>query len=586
MGRRKSRRGLSRRSFLRRLGYGGALAGATIGSTAQISIAAPAVNRDMAISQSQSPFQHGVASGDPLSDAVIIWTRVSVDGDLGCDVSWEVATSADFSTVVKQGVYTTDSSRDHTVKIDVDGLSANSSYYYRFKALDFVSQIGRSRTLADGTADHLRLAVLSCASYPHGFFNAYRRVAERADLDCVIHLGDYVYEYGNDGYGGDVQAGGRTYDPPHEMVSLEDYRRRYAHYKKDLDLQRCHQQHPFICVWDDHEFTNDAWSGGAENHNASEGDWSARAAIARKVYNEWMPIRLPEPSNDGRIYRTFSFGNLVDLIMLDTRFTGRDQPLPGILPADIPAVGGFGFVDASLPGGGDFTDPARDLLGDNQRQFLQDNMQNSGARWKLLGQQVMFGQLKLVGEPNALNLLNPGGQGGVFLNTDQWDGYPRSRERVWEMIRNSGQAVNDVVVLTGDIHTAWSMDITEDPNNPASYNPLSGEGAMAVEFVATSVSSPGLDEVRELGEEGLKLMNPHMKYVNLQQHGYLLLDINEQRCQGEHWFVDSIAGPSRGESLAAAHFTASGENRLQEAGGASAAKSNPPALAPYEGIPL
>ncbi|GAA4100462.1 alkaline phosphatase D family protein [Zhongshania borealis] len=581
MGKRKSRRGLSRRSFLRRIGLGGAAVGVAAGSTATVSIAASS-SEQKAISQAQSPFQHGVASGDPLQNALIIWTRLSIEGSLPCDVSWEVAESPLFSSIVAQGVFTTDSSRDHTVKIDVTGLSPETSYYYRFSALDFVSQIGRGRTLPQGTVDHLRLAVVSCASIPHGFFNAYRRVAERPDLDCVIHLGDYIYEYGNDGYGSDVQAGGRIYEPGHEMVSLSDYRRRHAQYKRDLDLQRCHQQHPFICVWDDHEFTNDAWLGGAENHNDGEGDWAQRSSFALQAYSEWMPIRLPEPGNSARIYRQFRFGDLLDLIMLDTRFVGRDQQLAGSIPNEVPGLGGFGFIDA-----GDIASTERGLLGEPQKQFLGNALTSSPTQWRFLGQQVMFGQLKLIGEPNALNILNPGGQGGIFLNTDQWDGYPRAREEIWAMIRgSSGAPVDNVVVLTGDIHTAWSMDINEDPNNPIAYNPLDGSGSMAVEFVATSVSSPGLDEVRELGEEGLKIVNPHMKYINLREHGYLLLDLTPERCQGEHWFVDSIEGPSRGESLAAAHFTASGENRLQSAAGASTAKANPPAPAPYEGIPL
>ncbi len=582
MGRRKSRRGVSRRSFLRRLGFGGAAVGVVAAASgAAVSVAGQGA-RQAAISQAQSPFQHGVACGDPLSDALIIWTRVSVVGDLPCEVSWELSDSPSFDALVAQGVVTADADRDHTVKVDVTGLTAATTYYYRFAALDFVSQVGRGRTLPEGSVDHLRLAVLSCASIPHGFFNAYRRVAERADLDCVIHLGDYLYEYGNDGYGSNVQAGGRIYEPGHEMVSLSDYRQRHAQYKRDLDLQRCHQQHPFICVWDDHEFTNDAWQGGAENHNEGEGDWATRSGIALQAYSEWMPIRLPEPDNRARIYRQFQFGDLLDLIMLDTRFVGRDQQVAGSLPEQIPGLGGFGFVDA-----GEIASEGRELLGDAQSQFLRAALTTSSSRWRVLGQQIMFGQLKLVGEPNALNLANPGGQGGVFLNTDQWDGYPRAREQLWRMIRGEqgAPAIDNVVVLTGDIHTAWSMDITEDPNNPAAYNPQSGAGAMAVEFVATSVSSPGLDEVRELGEEGLRLVNPHMKYVNLREHGYLLLDITAERCQGEHWFVDSIAGPSRGERMAAAHFTASGDNRLQSSAAASSPKASPPALAPYEGIP-
>lgn len=572
---------------MRRLGYGGVAAASlpvVTGITGKAVQAAPVDGPSP--SQSASPFQHGVASGDPLASAVIIWTRVTMASAAPVNVNWEISPSADFATITNSGVFATDAGRDYTVKIDATGLQAGTTYYYRFTAAGFTSQTGRTRTLPTGSVDRLRFAVLSCASYPHGFFNAYRRVAERQDLDCVFHLGDYVYEYSNTGYGSDVQAGGRIYDPPHEMVTLSDYRRRHAHYKKDLDLQLCHQQHPFINVWDDHEFTNDAWSGGAQNHNEGEGVWAARSNFALQAYDEWVPIRLPNAGDRTRIYRRFEFGDLVDLIMLDTRFVGRDEQLPATVVISDP-VGGF-------TDDGGFADANRGLLGADQTSFLSDALQNATAKWKLLGQQIMFGQLKFTGLPNASNVANIGGQGGVFLNPDQWDGYPRERERVWDMIRGGlghpNVAVNDVVVLTGDIHTCWSMDITEDPNNPIAgsggYNSSTGEGSMAVEFVATSVSSPGLDEITGVGEPGLMTQNPHMKYINLADHGYLILDIDHSRCQGEHWLVSTVAEPSRDEAFEIAHFTNTGENHLQEAGGASDPKPNPPAFAPYGGIPL
>ncbi len=573
MGGRKSRSGLSRRSLLRNIGMSsvGALA-----ATPALSMSrTPADSRPDKAGEKQSApaFVHGVASGDPLVDRVMIWTRVSSVSGGECAVDWEVSARPDFAKIIAAGTFITGAHRDHTVKIDVPGLQAGTTYYYRFRALGQDSDTGRTRTLPAAGVDHLRFAVMSCSSYPHGFFNAYARVAQRPDLDCVIHLGDYIYEYGNNGYGSKVQAGGRIYDPPHELLSLADYRRRHSLYKRDRDLQRCHQQHPFICVWDDHELSNDAWSGGAHNHQPGEGSWPDRSATARRVYNEWMPIRLPEPGNDARIYRRFHFGGLVDLIMLDTRFVGRAEQLEPN-GETLPDIGFKTFTDT-----GEFADTGRDLLGEEQQGFLQHALQSADASWKLLGQQVMFGQLKIKGAANSSNTRNPGGQGGQFLNPDQWDGYPRSRERVWNVLRGKAAgtdaAIDNVVVLTGDIHTAWSMNITEDPNNPdpaaGGYDASTGEGSMAVEFVTTSVTSPGPRDTREARSRELYTENPHLQYVNLAEHGYLLLDITPQRCQGEHWYLDSVLEPVAGETFAAAYFTAVGSNRLQP-GTISAAK--------------
>jgi alkaline phosphatase D len=520
-------------------------------------------------------FRHGVASGDPLEDRVILWTRVSVDTAGPVQVEWVIARDAGLTDVAAQGTASAEAARDYIVKVDPTGLAPGVTYYYRFTAAGEQSPIGRTRTTPVGSVPRLRLGVVSCASYPHGFFNAYARLAERADLDAVVHLGDYVYEYGNGPgeYGADVQAGGRIYDPPWETVTLADFRRRFAHYRLDADVRAMHRQHPVIAVWDDHESACDAWVGGAANHNAGEGDWTTRKAAAVQAYREWMPIRDVAASDPQLAYRRFRFGDLVDLILLESRLLARSQQgTPPLAPVTL-------FEDA-----GDFADPARQLLGATQESWLSAELAASTARWRLLGQQVMVGQLKANGQPNSDNTATPGGQGGVFLNPDQWDGYPRARERLWAMIRGAAGhpnvAVPNVVVLTGDIHSSWAMDITEDPNNPdtlaGGYDPATGAGSMAVEFVGTSVTSPGAEELAGFAEAALMGENPHLKFVDLARHGYLIVDIDATRCQGEWWYVDSILAPTSAEHFGAAWFTNDGTNHLQP----SLLPSAPPGVSP------
>ncbi|MES1938825.1 alkaline phosphatase [Salinisphaera sp. T5B8] len=324
---------------------------------------------------------------------------------------------------------------------------------------------------------------------------------------------------------------------------------------------------------DDHESTNDSWRGGAQNHDPDrgEGPWSKREAVSIQAYYEWLPIRETEPDNRERIYRGFEIGDLVSLSMLDTRLIGRDQQLENNAEQ--------GFTDT-----GDYANADRTLIDDNQRQWLADRLEQSPAIWKLIGQQVMFGQLKSVGAPNASNATNPGGQGGVFFNSDQWDGYPRARERVWEIIRG-GQAapnvaIDNVVVLTGDIHTSWAMDITEDPNNAAAYDPATGLGSMGVEFVATSVTSPGFDS-NDLRDTILS-QNPHMKYAELTQRGYLLLDITRERMQAEWWYVDDIKSRNNQQRFASAWQVRAGENHVVAASGQSQPVADAPTLAPQD----
>jgi alkaline phosphatase D len=574
---------LNRRHFLQNTaGVAGVAASGTLLSACQGGNKTDAASNAANTSDTSFGFLHGVASGDPLPDRVILWTRITpVHESLAIgpiEVSWEMASDPAMQSVVASGTSLTQAARDFTVKVDPSGLAAGTTYYYRFSAAGAQSPIARTRTTPVGPVDRLRVGVVSCASLAHGLFNVYRRVAERTDLDVVLHLGDYIYEYGNGEYGSF-----RDYEPPHEILTLADYRMRYAQYKRDPDLQAAHHQHAFISVWDDHESADNAWRDGANNHTeGEEGAWSDRLAAAVQAYFEWMPIRQPDPNNPHRIYRQFKFGDLAEFDMLDTRIIERDQEV---------VINEGGMLNAQA-----LNDETRSLIGPEQLAWLSDALRASTAQWKFLGQQIMFGQLHVVGTPDMAEILSPAGaqirllpvagSGGLILNPDQWDGYTAERRRVWELIRggqaNPAVAITNVVVLTGDSHTSWAMDITEDPNNPLSYDPLSGEGSMAVEFVCPSVTSPGLGlpaPAEALLQELAPSMNPHMKYIDLQQRGYVLLDITSERTQAEWYHVPTVEAEDPGETLNAVWVSFDGTHRLV-AGSQSEPRTDAPLPAP------
>lgn len=500
-------------------------------------------------------FQHGVASGDPLQDRVILWTRISLGNrDRGVvPVRWRMALDPEFETVVNDGVAFTSKEQDFTIKIDVEGLQPGTTYYYRFYARSEKSPIGRTKTLPVGHVDKLRIAFTSCSNYPFGYFNVYRMIAQRSDLDVVLHLGDYIYEYANGTYG-DGTALDRIPQPDAEIITLDNYRTRFAQYRTDPDLQEAHRQHAFITVWDDHESANNAWRDGAENHNPElgEGEWLDRRAAAIKAYYEWMPIRQMNKNNLLQSYRQFRFGNLMDLMMLDTRLYGRDQQVAN---GQDPAI----------------NDPNRKLLGEEQMQWLLDGLDQSKQdhiRWRILGQQVMFGQLIVAGQ---------------IFNVDQWDGYPASRARVIRHLRDN--YINNTIILTGDIHSSWAMDITDNPYDPNQYNPQTGQGSVAVEFVAPAVTSPALENEVEADQTALFLIatNPHMRYVDLFHRGYVLLDIDHERTQAEWHHAETIVEPGNvNQVLAAAFMTQDTTNYLVPATSPSPEKPDAPAPAPHE----
>jgi alkaline phosphatase D len=536
------------------------------GSTALALAATPLLPTGSALAATRV-FQHGVASGDPLADRVMLWTRVTLAAAKPLvPVKYLIATDPALKKVVASGSVRTFAARDYTVKVDADCLQPATTYYYRFEAEGQFSPIGRTRTLPRGNVNSLRMAVVSCSNYAYGYFNAYRRIAERADLDLFMHLGDYIYEYGSGQYGST-----RPCVPASEIITLADYRARHAQYKGDADLQEVHRQLPMIAIWDDHETANNAWKDGAENHTeGAEGRWADRVAAALQAYYEWMPVRELLPQQPRHDNRAFRFGNLAEFVMLEERLNARDKQLDATIP--VPGVG-LGFTQT-----GAFADPTRQLLGTTEEEWLAQRLRTTPATWKFLGQGVMFAQLKAVAAANAAG-------GGIFLNSDQWDGYQPARDRVYAIVKGdaSNAAVKNVVVLTGDIHSSWAADLTQDPNNPdvgsGGYNPATGEGSRAVEFVGTSITSPGIDDPSGGTAAFLRSVNPHFKYIELNQRGYMIVDANASRVVCEWWYVDTVASPSNVQVFGTAFEVHSGSNHLVPSA-QTPSRPNPPPLAP------
>ena len=503
-------------------------------------------------------FRHGVASGDPLSDRVVLWTRVTPSAGGAITLDCVVATDTALANVVSQTSVTTDASRDYTVKNDVTGLQPNTTYYYRFSVAGTHSPIGRTRTMPAGTATRLRMAVVSCADIAMGFFNAYRRVAERADLDLVVHLGDYIYEYG------DASGNFRAVEPSSEILTLADYRTRHAQYKRDADLQEVHRQHPMIAIWDDHDIASNANVRGSQNHTEGlEGSWTDRVSVALQAYYEWMPVRMVDPSNPRKNYRNFAYGNLVDLLLLEQRVLARS-----------PQAAPNATLSNTFRQRGEFLDPSREMLGSEEQDWLATHLRRSTAKWKFVAQGVMFAQLKIQSQTNAEG-------GGLYVNNDQWDGYQPARDRVFQVLKGdqASPPVGNVVFVTGDAHSSWAADLSPDPNNADAYDRSTGNGSLAVEFVSTSVTSEMVLDTHGLLESTLRSINPHFKYIDLSHRRYMLIDADSTRVVAEWWFVDTVETPNNGQSFATAFLVADGTNRLV-ATGVTNPRPNPPALAP------
>ncbi len=485
-------------------------------------------------------FEHGVASGDPLSDAVVIWTRTSSEVDGPVDVWWELSLDEEFTQRTAQGTATAEAANDFTVKVDVTGLQWGRNYYYRFFAEGRQSPIGRTRLAPKGgEASQLRFGVCSCSNYGFGYFYAYKHMAERADLDAILHLGDYTYEYAEGEYP-EPEERVRMIEPENETVTLEDYRTRLSLYRRDPYLQECHRQHPFIVVWDDHETANNSWMNGAENHDpATEGPWEDRLAAARQAFFEWIPIR-DNPAKE--LYRAIGYGDLADIVMLDTRIDGREEQFAAIVAPE----------DAAFP---------ENIISAEQEDWLKDQLSNSTAKWRVIGNQVMV---------SLLQVTNLDGSRGI-LNTDLWQGYPEGRARIISYLRDN--EIGNTVFVTGDIHSSWAMDVTLDAD---SYDPVTREGSVAGEFVAPGITAPNDPALQAFNPDAFL---PVVRYVERLLRGYFILDVQADKVQADWYLLDGVGEGEGNESLDASWAMLDGQTFLTEMDGAESPNDAPPPLA-------
>ncbi|MBN2824890.1 MAG: alkaline phosphatase D family protein [Campylobacterales bacterium] len=526
-------------------------------------------------------FNHGVASGDPLATSVIIWTRIThldaIESDI--QVDFEVATDEAFTHLTNNGTYVAKKESDFTVKVDVQNLQAGTTYYYRFSSNGKTSPTGRAKTLPTSNPEQVKMALFTCANYTNGYFNVYTEAAKMGDLDVTLHLGDYIYEYGmyeNDDFDAKVPAYatskaleiGRALpsDNNKELLSLDDYRKRYALYHTDSGTQAIHAAAPMIVVWDDHEVANDTHQEGAQNHDESEGSFTQRTHDALQAYFEWLPIRTIDDKK--AIYRSFHFGNLVSLYMLETRLFGRDKQLSYSSYFD--AQGNFDAVTFQS----DVANPTRTMLGATQLEWLQGQMATSNASWQVLGQQVLMGKMNLPYELLTLiaQLGSVSGETKTALltqlntlmmelvtiktrmlqqdptltqeemarvmtvlpyNLDAWDGYFVERETIYGTAKALGKKL---VVVAGDTHNAWANNLKD----------MNGE-AIGVEFATPSVTSPGLEEYVGLSdtataaqfEGAIKLLVDDLKYLNAYDRGFMTLTFKATQVTADWYYVNN-----------------------------------------------
>lgn len=578
------------------------LRGAT--GLAGVAVAAP-----FAAAQTDGPvqFTHGVASGDPLQDRVILWTRAapSDGGARNVTVEWQVAEDKAFQTVAASGSGTTGPAKDFTFKVDAAGLTADRAYYYRFVCEGVTSDTGRTRTLAATGTDPVSLAVVSCSNYPQGFFHVYKEISQR-DVAMVLHLGDYLYEYPAGGYSNERMTDefGRKVDPKGEVIALDDYRRRYALYRSDPDLQAVHAAHPFICVWDDHEIANDTWRTGAENHNEGEGPFEARKKAALQAYHEWLPIRDNAEGDQNKIYRSFELGDLASLIMLDTRLVGRSKPLTygadlplqslpfrfeeGTIPVYAPDGSGenirevpvpFRVNDAdaepitnwdeiqeldpkNLPKGITYLPdlkkfkndilPATDrsMLGDVQQAWFDGALQQSSASgkpWQIIGQQVLSGK---VGIPNIPDEDIDKDKGSYITPAQIAQfralaamGLPLNLD-AWD----GYPAARDQLFASIKQNGSNAVMLAGDTHNAWAFDLADADGeAVAVEFATAGVSSPGMEEYLPVTPENVRSAimagSPELKFLDSSRRGWLELDITAEAVTARFQFVSTVREP-------------------------------------------
>ena len=481
-------------------------------------------------SKNNISFDHGVASGDPTNTNIILWTRATPSINKNIQINWELSSDINFRNILNSGTAFAKYSDDFTIKVDANVPNAyrGKKVFYRFFSNNTYSDIGITNTLPVNNPDSYNIAFCSCSNHPAGYFNAYSEMAKNNKIDLVLHLGDYIYEYDKDGYATeDSKRFNRVVDPKHEIVSLEDYRRRHAQYKSDLDLQTLHKSKPMIAVWDDHEFTNDSWKYGAENHQNDEGFFQSRKANAIKAYLEWMPIR--ENKSKLKIWRKFEVGNLFQLLMLDTRSIYRDKQLNIEDYFDGNKINKSKYKrDLSVD---------RKLIGLEQMLWIKNNL-NKKFKWSIIGQQVLMAQVYLPTIfanmnkkilPDYLHKYLKIGGANVPYNTDAWDGYPKERERLFKELKKA----NSVLVLTGDTHNSWVNNLYDENNN-----------FIGVEIGTPAISSPNtIDTFGSLTnaiEEGFIKENKNVKWTEGKHKGYTLLKLTKDKSEVTFVYVNTV----------------------------------------------
>ncbi|QJB69284.1 alkaline phosphatase D family protein [Parasphingorhabdus halotolerans] len=509
-------------------------------------------------------FSHGVASGEPSQNSVLLWTRYT--GAEGAKLAVEISADADFTAADPVGEVAVSAARDFTAKFVVDDLQPNQWYFFRFVAPDgSKSAVGRTRTLPEGKTEKFNIGVVGCSNMPFGYFNAYAHAAQNNGLDLVVHTGDYLYEYGPGIYPPKKsEIAGRVPGPAHEIIQLADYRLRYAAYRKDPDLQRLHQVLPMIAMWDDHEFANDAYKDGAENHSPeTEGDWEVRKRVAEQVYREWMPVSDRAAADP--LYAKYEIGDLATLFLTESRIGGRDKPaeLEAALKGKADIAGALKeFRD------GEWQDPSRQMLGAAQEKWLGEAMKKSvanGTKWQVMAQQCVMGELHLPQDAAswvaadapaiakarvAIGAL--AARTGLPLNFDSWDGYPQARER---LLKGAQEADANLVVLSGDSHNAWAFDLQ------------TADGAAGVEFAGQSVTSPGF-EAYTAGvapatvAKAVIETNNQLQWADTEHRGYMTVSLTPEKATSTWHFLDTIRQKSIALSGEKSQTVLRGANKL------------------------
>ncbi|ACT58654.1 alkaline phosphatase D family protein [Hirschia baltica] len=558
-------RDISRRRFFY---FGAASSALAAGCATQATGPLGQAEKSVTAFDGEASFSHGVAAGDATSDAVILWSRISPIADNGpiqgmVFISTEASDIENLSQLEKGSlttlptqrsvVFSTNKDRDYTIKIDVKALKPATQYYYAFAVETVsgvvVSPMGRAKTLPKTGTAPFKAAVVSCSNFPFGFFNVYDAIAKRDDVDAVIHLGDYLYEYGSDGYGSEVGAKiGRIVEPAHEIISLDDYRKRHAQYKADENLQKAHARAVWYCSWDDHESANDSYRTGAQNHQEeTEGPWSTRKTQAIQAYLEWMPVRDPDAGKAlGSIYRGFDIGDLASLFMLESRLLARSIPLSFGDAMAVPEDQRMAKVQEIIA---ETMNPERSMLGDVQENWLAAEFKRSvseGKKWQVLGNQVIMAKVKT---PNVAAVLSDEQKKAIYAkapyaeqyiefskfgltwNMDAWDGYVAARERLYASAKSANARL---VTLTGDTHTAWANDLHDKDGE------LRG-----VEFGCTSVTSAGLGDIMPIPQINalMEEKNDEVRFFDAFGRGYTMLSLSKDAVDAEFVKVSDVYTP-------------------------------------------